>query len=441
MAHVGGRLQAEFMSRVRGKDLDRCLVVPIDVGKSTALALIADHYGEIVAPPFAFALTETGFSTLAVAIARAEAERSAEIVRVGVESAGHYHRTLVARLRAGGFEVVELNPAAVKEARSQQLLRRLKSDARDVGAMAELMIRGGGRAPAIQSDALATQAAWVGHRRRKVVARVALANQVIGHLDLVFPGLDGCYADVLRAGSGRIVVTEICDPDRVRRLGVEGLCRFVGRRGVRLSKPKATQIVEAATVALRLPQAERAVRGCLLAADLALLGSLEAEIGAAEAALGEVLADTPAAILMSLPGVSVVRASNYGAGIGDPGRFPNAAAAYRAAGLVPTMYQSSKWARSGQHISREGSVELRSAIIELGRGLARFDPDFGDYRRRLLSAKKPPSITAVALGHRAHRLAFAMLRTQTPYEAARWAKSVAAGMTVMAKTQGPTRTT
>ena len=76
--------------------------------------------------------------------ARAEASRSAEIVRVGVESAGHYHRTLVARLRAGGFEVVELNPAAVKEARSQQLLRRLKSDARDIGAMAEMMIRGGG---------------------------------------------------------------------------------------------------------------------------------------------------------------------------------------------------------------------------------------------------------------------------------------------------------
>ena len=435
MAHVGGRLQAEFMSRVRGRDLGRCLVVPIDVGKSKAMALIADHYGEVVAAPFEFALTETGFAILAATIARAEAERSAEIIRVGVESAGHYHRTLVARLRSGGFEVVELNPAAVKEARSQQLLRRLKSDARDVGAMAELMIRGGGRAPAIRSDALATQAAWVGHRRRKVVARVALANQVIGHLDLVFPGLDGCYTDVLRAGSGHIIVTEICDPDRVQRLGAEGLRRFVARRGVRLSKPKATQVVEAAKVALRLPEAERAVRGRLLAADLALLDSLEAQIVAAETALGEVLADTPAAILMSLPGVSIVRASNYGAGIGDPGRFPNAAAAYRAAGLVPTMYQSSKWARSGQHISREGSVELRSAIIELGRGLAQHDSDFGDYRRRLLSANKSPSVAAVAVGHRAHRLAFAMLRTQSPYDPDRWTKSVAAGMTVMAKTQ------
>ena len=133
--------------------------------------------------------------------------------------------------------------------------------------------------------------------------------------------------------------------------------------------------------------------------------------------------------------VKVSILSNYGAGIGDPDRFPNAAAAYRSAGLVPTMYQSSKRPRSGQHISREGSVELRSAIIELGRGLAQHDSDFGDYRRRLLSANKSPSVAAVAVGHRAHRLAFAMLRTQSPYDPDRWTKSVAAGMTVMAKTQ------
>ena len=130
-----------------------------------------------------------------------------------------------------------------------------------------------------------------------------------------------------------------------------------------------------------------------------------------------------------------MRASNYGAGIGDPDRFANAAAAYRFAGLVPTMYQSSKRPRPGQHISREGSVELRSAIIELGRGLAQHDPDFRDYRRRLLGANKPPMVAAVAVGHRAHRLAFAMLRAQSAYDSQRWARSVAAGMTVMAKAQ------
>jgi transposase len=423
------------MTRIRGRDPERCLVVPVDVGKSAAMALVADHYGEMVVAPFEFALTETGFAVLAGAIARADATRSAEVVRVGVESAGHYHRTLVARLRAGGHEVVELNPAAVKEARSQQLLRRLKSDARDLGAMAELMVRGAGRCPALRTDALATQAAWVAHRRRKVAARVALANQVIGQLDLVFPGLDGCFSDLLGARAGRVIVTDICDPDRVRRQGPEGLRRFVARRGVALSRPKAARVVEAARVALRLPDAERVALGKVLAADLALLASLEAGIVAAETALDEVLADTPAGILTSLPGVAVVRASNYGACIGDPARFPNAAAAYRAAGLVPTLYQSAGRSRPRQHISREGSVELRQAIIELGRGLSQHEADFRDYRRRLLDANKPASVAAVAVGHRAHRLAFAMLRDQKPYDPARWIDSVATGKTAMAKTR------
>jgi transposase len=190
--------------------------------------------------------------------------------------------------------LVELNPAAVKEARSQQLLRRLKSDARDLGAMAELMIRGGGRTPAVWTDALATQAAWVAHRRRKVASRSALANQVIGQLDLVFPGPDGCFSDVLGAKARRVIVANICDPDRVRHQGVAGLRRFLARRGVMLSTPKATQVVEAARVALRLPAAERAVLGRVLAADLSLLGVLEAEIAAAETALAAVLGDTPA---------------------------------------------------------------------------------------------------------------------------------------------------
>jgi hypothetical protein len=94
MPHVGGQLQALFMARVRGLDPQRCLVVPVDVGKSMAMALVADHYGEVVVEPFEFALNEAGFAMLAAAIARSESVRSAEVVRVGVESAGHYHRTL-----------------------------------------------------------------------------------------------------------------------------------------------------------------------------------------------------------------------------------------------------------------------------------------------------------------------------------------------------------
>lgn len=441
MRYVGGELQAGFMVRVRGVDPQRCLAVPIDVGKWSAMALVADHHGEVVVAPFEFSLDEPGVSRLLRAIAAAERDRQAQVCRVGVESAGHYHRTLVARLRAWGTEVVELNPAAVKEARAQQLLRRLKSDERDLGAMAELLVRGAGRQPRVRDEAAAAQAAWVAHRRRKVAAHVALSNQVQGHLDLVFPGLAACFDGILGTKAGAVIVRHLADPDRMRRLGVEGLRRFVARRGVVLQRRKAEQLLQAAQVALRLPPAERAPLAALLAADVALLDAIGAEIRRAEEALAEVLDATPAGVLTSLPGVGVVRASAYGAAIGDPWRFPHAGAAYRASGLVPAEYSSAGRRRGGQRISREGSAELREAIIELGRGLAGHDEDFAAYRRRLRSAGKAPAVAAVAVGHRAHRLAFALLRSQEPYDAKRWAATVAGGP-VMAKTGGrPTRTT
>jgi len=438
---VGGALQAQLMARVRDLDPARCLVVPVDIGKASAMALVADHYGEVIVEPFEFAMTEPGVSVLLGAIATAGTARQAGLCRVGVEATGHYHRVLVSRLGAQGLEVVILNPAAVKQARSQQLLRTLKSDARDLGAMAELMVRGWGRPPQARSQPIATQAAWVAHRRRKLAAHQALANQVQSQLDLVFPGLAACFADLLSAKGGRVILTEVCDPDRICRLGPERLRAFVARRGVRMTRPKAAQVVDAATQALRLPRDERHVLGAVLADDVALLGTLETELARAEAALAEVLPATPANILTTLPGVGVIRASSYGAGIGDPGRFPHAAAAYRASGLVPTEYDSAgKQRRQGQHISREGSTLLREAIIELGRGLTGHDPDFAAYRHRLIATEhKTAGIAAVAAGRRAHRLAFAMLRSQQPYDPARWHDAVTNAMAPTKATPRPAR--
>jgi len=93
MTFVNGELQAQFMTRIRGLDPQRWLVVPVDVGKAVAMALVVDHYGEIVVAPGGFALTETGFAVLSAAISGAQHKRNAVITRLGVEAAGHYHRT------------------------------------------------------------------------------------------------------------------------------------------------------------------------------------------------------------------------------------------------------------------------------------------------------------------------------------------------------------
>jgi hypothetical protein len=157
MGFIGGGLKERFVERIRGVAPERLLAVPIDVGKHQAAALVCDFYGEVVAAPFSFDLNERGLELFRTAVATAGADRDPAWVRVGLEQAGHYHRTLQARLLDLGFDVALLNPAQVKESRAQDPVRSLKSDERDLGAMAELLIRGKGRPASHPDRQMATQ--------------------------------------------------------------------------------------------------------------------------------------------------------------------------------------------------------------------------------------------------------------------------------------------
>ena len=54
MRFIGGVTQQAYVRRTRGLRPSQCLAVGIDVGKRDALALIADHHGEVVGEPVAF---------------------------------------------------------------------------------------------------------------------------------------------------------------------------------------------------------------------------------------------------------------------------------------------------------------------------------------------------------------------------------------------------
>jgi hypothetical protein len=85
------------------------------------------------------------------------------------------------------------------------------------------------------------------------------------------------------------------------------------------------------------------------------------------------------------------------------------------------QYESAGKRRDGS-ISREGSVELRRALIDLGIGLWQCDPAAKTYAAGLKARGKRGGIIACALAHRANRIAFALVRDQTAYDPARWTR-------------------
>ncbi|WP_431968703.1 IS110 family transposase [Actinacidiphila sp. bgisy160] len=240
------------MTRVRDLPPGRCLVVAVDVGKLSAVGLIADHSGQIIGEPVDFALTLPGAEALELAIRSAVRHSGAVRVRVGIEAAGHYHRALAARLRESGVDVVELNPYHVKLARGQMGQARIKTDLRDCMAMVELLTRGQGWPLRADEAAMAEQRAWVAHRRRKLQAAKVLGSQIHSLADTAFPGLTGCFTTGLESPTLRMLLATLPDPARIACLDSTGLVKHAAAHGRRMLRPKAAQVIAAAGVGVHM---------------------------------------------------------------------------------------------------------------------------------------------------------------------------------------------
>lgn len=393
------------------------VVVAVDVGKSEFAFSVTDATRMSLLKPRT-GCPMTGPSLAQVVADIAQVLPADAVVKVGIEAAGHYHRPL---LMAGawptGWEVLELNPGHVSEQRRVLGKRTIKTDVIDLQAMTELLLAGRGQPVRDRSLVLGELTAWSAHRTGRVALRTATKNQLLGQLDRTFPGLTLALPDVLATKVGRLVAAEFPDPARLAALGSNRFIRFGATRGLQIRKPVADRLVQAARDAL--PTADAAVARAVLAADLALVDDLDAQVDQATEKLARLLPQSPFAPLLTVPGWGPVRAGNYGGALGDPTRFDNHRQVYRTAGLNPIQYESAGKRRDSV-ISREGSVDLRRALIDLGIGLWLTDPAAKIYGAQLRARGKKGLVIACAMANRANRIAFALVRDQSAYDPSRW---------------------
>jgi transposase len=395
------------------------VVVAVDVGKTEFAFSVTDASRMLLLKP------RTGCPMTARSLREVIADVNAVLapdarVKVGIEAAGHYHRPLLtAGAWPAGWELLELNPGHVTEQRKVLGKRTIKTDVIDLQAMAELLLAGRGLPVRDRSTVLTELTAWAAHRTSRVLLRTATKNQLLGQLDRTFPGLTLALPDVLGTKVGRLVATEFADPARLTSLGASRFIRFAANRGLQVRKPLADRLIQAANDAL--PTGDAAVARAVLIADLALLADLDGQIEAATAQLARLVPASPFSPLLSVPGWAAVRVGNYGGALGDPSRFDNYRQIYRTAGLNPIQYESAGKRRDSV-ISREGSVELRRALIDLGVGIWLNDPAAKAHGRELRARGKKGLVIACAMAHRANRIAFALVRDQSQYDPSKWAQ-------------------
>jgi transposase len=393
------------------------IVVAVDVGKNEFAVSVTDVARRpLLKPRLGCPMTAPSLRTVVQQVQQLLPPQA--LVKVGIEAAGHYHRPLLTPASwPAGWELLELNPGHVTEQRRVLGRRTIKTDAVDLQAMTELLLAGRGLPVRSSGTVLTELTGRSAHRTGRVALRTATKNQLLGQLDRTFPGLTLALPDVLGTKVGRLVAAEFADPARLAALGSNRFIRFGATRGLQIRKPTADKLVEAARNALPMPDA--AVARAVLAADLALLTDLDSQIDAATAELTRLVPLSPFKPLLTVKGWGCVRAGNYGGALGEPTRFTNSRQVYRTAGLNPIQYESAGKRRDSV-ISREGSVELRRALIDLGIGLWLNDPAAKQYAAGLRARGKKGGVITCAMAHRANRIAFALVRDQTTYHPTHW---------------------
>ncbi|HEY6355065.1 MAG TPA: IS110 family transposase [Burkholderiaceae bacterium] len=305
----------------------------VDWAAERHAACIVDATGHIL-EQFTVEHTSAGLATLVREFQRQH------VVRVAIERPDG---PIVEALLAAELEVVVVSSRAVKALRTRYGLAGNKADRSDAYILADCLRTDGHRWASLQPDTPQTLALRASVRGRKdlVAMRVATANQLRAHLQLVFPAAIGLFAEIDSLITLQFL-TRFPSADKAAWLSERRVHAWL-RANAYSGRRTASELMD------RLRTAPPGVQGATAAAQavvtlslVRVLGVLVAQIAELETHIREQLARHPdGPIFQSLPRAGTVRAAALLVEIGDcRARFPTPEALAALAGAVPSTRAS-----------------------------------------------------------------------------------------------------
>jgi transposase len=269
------------------------------------------------------------------------------LLKAGVEEVGieRSDGPVVDALLQAELAVLVIAPGQLKNLRSRYGSAGNKDDRFDAYVLADVARTDRARLRPLVRDSAATTAmrTTVRARRDLVEHRVAAANQLRAHLQLVFPAAAGLFA-AIDSAINLTFLERFTTQTHADWLSPTRLASW-------LSKSAYSGRTSAAVLHTRLLAAPRGTTGTdaevhalTTKAYIALLRTLNTQIGALEDNLATQLTSHPDThIFASLPRVKTLRTARLLAEIGDArGRFPTADSLAALAGVAPSTRQSGK---------------------------------------------------------------------------------------------------
>jgi transposase len=272
---------------------------------------------------------------------------------------------VVDALMGAGLEVIVIPSRQVKALRERYGSAGNKDDALDSYVLADCLRTDGGRLRPLRPDAPETLAlrSLVRARKDLVAHRVALANQLRAHLQIVFPGAVGLFADIDSPISLRFL-GRFCSAGAAAWLSERRLGSWLRANAYCGRRPASELYRRLAEAPEGLLGEQGRAQGVVTESLVRLILAVRGEIDQLEARIAEALSLHPdGTIFQSLPRAGTVRAAALLVEIGDVReRFPSAESLACLAGAAPSTRASGK--QRAVTFRWAADKKLRDALID-----------------------------------------------------------------------------
>lgn len=417
--HVAGTKGNILTERIRPTSLDKVMMVPIEVAKSSHKALMADYFGSILKEPFEFHSSREGIDFLHNTISKVSKDHGLEKVLIAMEATGHYYKKPASRIYELGYDnLFILNPLSTAQYRKAGLTWS-KTDDIDLRAIGQALLSGYGTIYRPEKPIWEDLREICRYRRFQVRHQTALKNKIHVMLDSLLHGvaeLKMFNGDHLWHTASLEFFSKYPSVDRILRLSPRYIVEFFCHRGHRLLPDDAHQLMRWTRETLSQDSPVNPTRAEILQSLFLELRQLSENISQLEVKLLGYLVQIPAVLLLSIDHIGPIRAGEFAGEITPFEQYPNSRALIKGAGLDPTRFQTATYESSHHPISRKGSRNLRYISVDIGDALMRHNDHFAYLANQLMERGKSKDCACIATTNRFIRVAFWMIKEQKPFQ-------------------------
>lgn len=369
--------------------------------------LMQDGTGMIYSKPFSIDNNEEGYKKLHAAITNFVEQTNDSIVRIGLESTGHYSNNILNYFYKAGYQVALINPLLTNMDRKATSVRKTKTDKVDSQAICMFLQRNKYDFQPYTHSLYHIEAlkSLTRQRFQLVKARGKYKTILNRLVTIVFPEYLNLFSQLYGVSSLNILLN-YPTPKKLSKAKLSSISKHLhGRCAI-----TAFEIQEIAKKSVGQSDDFYAFQ---IRQTIETILFFDKQIEVYEKEIASIMREH-GQIILSVPGIGEITGAMILSEIGDITKFSSADKLLAFAGLDPSVYQSGQY-EANLRISKRGSKYLRWAIHQSSIIIWQHDKTFSDYYHKKANEGKAHNVIIGHIEKKLVRVIYSLLKNNKSF--------------------------